>query len=251
MSDVKKEKKTKKATKAEVKKETKVKATVKKEKKETKKETALLNKKDQKRYHVINKIIRILAKIARVCLMIFVPFVILSMFFIPIIFKNYEISGNVIKFDETSIIVRDNGLTFKFGDNIQVFDCNTTAIDNLTTYLSEHSKGAIIFTLEFSLLLLGIIAVLDIYIFGYVEKLFGNFEKEKTPFTEENADYILSIVKLVVAAKVVYIIMAIFGLFSEGIGSVNVFEILIIIVAYFIFKYAADVQKKVDTKIYD
>lgn len=251
MSEVKKEKKTKKTTKTETKKETKVKATVKKEKKEVKKDTALLNKKDQKRYHVISKIIKILAKIARICLMIFVPFIILSMFFIPIIFNKYEISGNVIKFDETSIIVRDNGLTFKFGDNIQIFDCNTKEIDNLTTFLTEHSKGTIIFTLEFSLLLFGIIAVLDIYIFGYVEKLFGNFEKEKTPFTKENANYMLSIVKLVIAAKVAYIIMALFGLFSEGIGSVNVFEILIVIVVYYIFKYAAEVQNKVDTKIYD
>ncbi len=245
MSEIKKEVKPKKTTKkktvTETKKETKVKS--------VKKESAVLTKKQEKNYKVLNKVIRILAKIARIFLMVFVPFIILSMFFIPIVFNKFEISGNVIKFDEAKIIIRDNGLTFKIGDNIQIFDCNTTEIDRITTFLTAHSKGTIIFSAEATLLLLVIIAIVDIYIFAYIEKLFGNFEKESTPFTVENTKYVLNIAKLLVVTKASILIMGMIGLLSRGISSISIIELLIGFVIYYIFKYGTALQKNSDMKI--
>ncbi len=78
MSEVKKEKEKKKTvkkkeTKEEVVKETKVKTT----RGRAKKKEVLLNKSDQEKYHIISKIVRILAKVGRVCLIIFVTFIVL------------------------------------------------------------------------------------------------------------------------------------------------------------------------------
>ena len=251
MSEVKKEKKSVKTTK----KETKVKTAKKKDnvikEEKSKKEKSVLTKKDQKRYKVLNKVIRVLAKIARIFLMIFVPFIALSMIIIPIIFNKFEMSANVVKFGDVSVLIRDTGISFKVGDNIQVLDCNTSEVDRIMTFLSSHSKEAIILSLELSLLILAVVTIFEIYLLSNIEKLFSNFEKESTPFTKENTDTILVVAKYLVAIKICVICMSIVGLFTDGLGSFGIFEILIVFVAYYIFKYATDVQKKVDTKICD
>ena len=250
MREVKKEK----SSKTKTKKETKTKTAKKKETvvkvEKTKKESGVLTKKDQKRYTVLSKIIRIFAKIGKICLMIFVPFVALAMILIPIVFNKFEISANVIKFGDASVIVRDTGLSFKIGDKIHVLDCNTSDVDRIMTFLSNHSKNVIILSLELSLLILGVVTVFEIYLLGNIEKLFGNFEKG-TLFTKENTDSILMIAKYLVAIKICSICIAIVGLFGDGIGTFGIFEILITFVAYYIFKYATAMQKKSDLKICD
>ena len=245
MSELKKEKKTKKTTVSETKKETKVKTT----KKKVEKENCLLTRKDQKTYKTLCKVTRVLAKICRVLLMIFVPFIVLSMFLVPIIFSKFEISGNVLKFDDASIIIRDTGLSFKLGDHVKVFDCNTTELDRITTYLTNHSKGSIIFAAELSLILLVGICVLDIYILMNLEDIISRSLSDKTPFTKENTDSILKIAKYLVAAKVIVIIMSFTGLFNGSVVSVSIIEILVVYILYYVFKYATSVQKMVETKI--
>ena len=249
MSEVKKEKKEKKVTKkktvTEAKKETKVKAS------KTKDNKGLLTKKEQKHYHVFSKIVKILAKIARIFLMVLVPFIVLAMILIPMMFNKFEITANVIKFNNASIIVRDDGLSFKIGDKIHVIDCDISEVDNIMTFLINHSKTTIIFMLELSLLLLVITAIFEIYLFSYLEKLFGNFEKDKTPFTKENTDILLIIVKYLVIIKICSICMVIVGLFNNSLTSFSIFELLTLYVTYLIFKYATNMQKKLDTTLSD
>ena len=111
MSEVKKENKTKTTTSktktSTTKKETKAKTTIKKVKEEKiKEDKVLLKKQEQKNYKLLSNITYIIAKICRVMLMIFLPFIVLSMVFIPIVFKKFEISANIMKFDNISIIIR-------------------------------------------------------------------------------------------------------------------------------------------------
>ncbi len=252
MSEVKKEKEKKKTvkkkeTKEEVVKETKVKTT----RGRAKKKEVLLNKSDQEKYHIISKIVRILAKVGRVCLMIFVPFIVLSMFLIPLIFKNFDVSANIIKFGNASIIIRDDGLTFKIGNNIRILDCDSSVVDRITDFLSNNDKGYIVASVELSLLFFSVLLILDIYLLTYIEKLFYNFETGKSPFNEDNSKYILLIAKLFIAIKVCGICMSLIGLFRNTLISISLIEILAAFVSYYIFKYAAGVQDKVETSIYD
>ena len=233
-----------------IKKETKVKE-IKKTKEIVAEEVLMLSKKEQTNYSILSKSTRIIAKIARICLMIFVPFIFLAMIIMPILLSKLEISGNVIKINDVNIIVRDSGVSFKIGDYVQVFDCNTNEFDKIMTFLNENSNGSIIFSFELSMLLLSIIIILDIYILINIENLFSNFEIQKTPFTEENTAYILAIAKYLLVSKIVTICLSMVCLFNPGFSSISIIELLIVFTVYYIFKYATNVQKKVDTKIYN
>lgn len=278
MSEVKKEKKTKKTVakkatvsekikKEEIKKEPKAavkKATVsekvkkeeiktepQKEVKVERKEKGLLKKKDQKNYSVLSKLIMILSRIGRILLMICIPFIILAMVIIPIVFGKCEISANVIKCDNVYVVIREDSVNFKIGDSVHTVYCNSDELNHLTDLLSNNSKGTILFFLEASLLLLAGLVILNIYILTYLEKIFTNFVHGKTPFTAENTNYILKIAKLLIAVEVVGLLMSMIGIFSVGEGVVGIVGILIIFVIYYVFKYATLMQKATETQIVD
>ena len=279
MSEVKKEKKTKTTTKKKVdveeekkepkkrttKKETKkeektTEAIVKKEEKVTKKRTTkekvkkqggLLDKNDQNKYNKLCKVVKILAKIGRICLMIIIPFIILAMIFVPIVFNKFSIDGNIIKFEGASIVVRDDTISIKIGDNIQVFDSNVKEFEPIMNFINNNSKGTIISWFEISLLLSAVVIILDIYILSNIEKLFDNMEKNKTPFTKENTDTILMIAKYLLASKITIIVMSMFSIFSDEVGSIRIISLLIVFILYYVFKYGTNIQKDNDTTICD
>lgn len=261
MSEVKKETKTKKAS--EVKKETKVKSTKKKvEAKEVKpakvvktkksiKEEVLLNEKDQHRYSTLCKIIRIITKIGRICLMILVPFIFIFMILVPFFFKNVNIESNIIKVDQMSIILQKDNVSFKVGDEISTFYCDQDEISRIVNFLNTHSNEKIVFLIESFLLTLGIVVVLEIYLLNYFEKLFTNLENNKVPFTEENTGYILKICKVLLALKLFVLLMSILDFYSSSLTSISVIEILVSFTIYYLFKYATAIQSKTTSKICD
>lgn len=253
MKEIKKETKTKstvtKKTKlSEEKKEVKVKSTRKK----TTEEKALLSKKEQTNYNSLCRIIYILAKVVRICLMIFIPFIILSMVFIPFIFKKVEVSANIVKFsDNVSIIVREDGISAKIGNNVHVLNCNTLEMDQLMTFLAGNSKSTVILRFEVSFLLLATIVILAIYLLNYIELLFDSFAKEKVPFTEENTDYVFKIAVYLLAVKVACLCLSLVGVFGKCFVKINIITILVMFAVYYIFKYATSMQKISTTKMCD
>lgn len=256
MKEVKKEsvekKTTTKAKASTTKKESKTKTTVRKTKKEKAKENlGLLNQKEQKNYSLLCKVINILAKIGRIFLMIFLPFIVLTMVFTPLVFKKYEVSANILKFDNVSIIMRENGISAKIGDSIYSINCDTTEMDHVMTFLTNNSKTSIILHFEFSLLILTTIIILAIYLLNYIECLFVNFVKEKTPFTKENTNYVLKIAVYLFVLKIACLCFSLVGVFTKCFVSINILAILIMFAIYYAFKYATSMQETTDTKLYD
>ena len=263
MSEKKKTTKSKTTTTKEKKKTTNVKEEKKskvvevkekktvKPKKTNEKNKGILNEKEKKYYKVLSKIIRVVFKIGRICLMICVPFIFLAMVLIPFAFKNFEINGNIVKFGDVGIVIRDNDISVKLGTSVNVLECNTQQIDKLVTFLNENSKIIIILNIELLLLSFGAIIVLTIYLFSYLEKLFDNFAYKESPFTMENTNYIFKIAIFLSIIKVVDLLLLAFEPVSQYSHSYGIIEILIVFVTYFIFKYATGVQNKVNTKIYD
>ena len=257
MSEAKKEKEkkvTKKATSKKVKeevKEEKIKNTKKetKPRKSTKKNEVLLNKKDQHRYSVLCKIVRILAKIGRVCLMIMVPFIFLFMIVIPFFFKKVEISSNIIKVEDMSIILHSDTVSFKIGDTIHSFNGNVEEINRVIDFLSTSSESKIVLSVEVFLLILGIMFVLEIYLLSYIEKLFLNFENEKVPFTEQNTQYLFKLCIMIVVIDVIGFCVSFADIFSFRFNTLGILGLLIIFVIYYLFKYATEMQKKSNTEI--
>ncbi len=268
MSEVKKETKTKKTTKkpAAKKEETKVvkkvaekkettkkveKVEVKEEKKEKKESKALMDNKSQIYYRSLSKIIKILAKIARIALMILVPFIFLGMIMIPIIFKGFEVEGNIVRVDDATIIISNDKLTVKINNEAKTFKADARDLDTLVKFLNENSKGSIITFIELSMLLLAIVLILDIYILSNLEKMFANFVKQKTPFTKENSKYIFKIVILMCVIKFINFCLTTAELNAININSISILGILIVFVIYIVFNYAVKLQEQTNDRLYE
>lgn len=253
MSEVKKETKTKKTTKVkEEKKETKVtKKETEKKTKGKKEDKVLLNDKDQVWYKSLCKIVKILTKIGKVLLMIFVPFIFLTMIIVPIAFNKFQIEANIIKFDDLNIIVNDDTITFKIGDDTHIIEADAQALDKITTFLTDNSKNSIITYIELYLLLVAIVMILNIYLLGYIEKLFANFVSKHTPFIEENLKYLFRIAIVASVIKFIDLCLNTVDLKSIEFSSLSIYSLLIIYSIYFIFKYAVKLQSENKTKICD
>lgn len=261
MSEVKKDKKSTKTTNkkaTEKVKEEKIKVTKKKDtdkeltkprKRVKKDDEIILNSNDQKTYTTLCKISKIIVKIARICLMIIVPFIFLLLFVIPIIFKKVEINSNVIKINDASIIIHNKNIAFKLGDNIHTVYCDSDKLDHVVDFLMNNSTGKIAFVIETILLTIGVIIVLEIYLLSNIESILHNMIEDKTPFTEENTNLVLKVCKLLLAIKVIFLIIMIVDLPIYNIVSCSIIELLIAFIIYYLFKYATGMQKIANTKI--
>ena len=224
------------------------------EKKEVKKRTrktkkVLLDKIDQKRYKVLSKIIKIFTKIGKIVLMICVPFVFLGMIITPIIFKNFEIESNIIKFNDATMILGEDNLTIKIADETEVIEYEQNSMDNIIRFFNENSKTSIIIFIELALLLIAIFLIIEIYMLQYVEKIFDNFLTKKTPFIEENTNYILKIAILLSIVKFMNLCLSMADLSILNYNTLGILEILMVYVLYFIFKYATQLQLEKETQI--
>ena len=256
MTEEKEKKTKKKVVKKELSKEPKKEKVIKEEKekkprKKTTKDKALLNEKEQKRYHVLSKIAKVITLLIRVCFMIIIPFVFLVMIIVPIFFNKVKIESNIIKYDDISVILNDDTINIKIGDDIHTFNSTTDNIRYVTDFLSNNSKGKIITFVEIALLLFAISIILDIYLLGYLEKIFNNFTKDETPFTDENTNYLLKICKLIFAVKIIDFLIILVLFLSISIKLEAIITVLAAYIFYYIFKYATEMQKQTKFKICD
>ena len=183
--------------------------------------------------------------------MIFVPFIFITMIIIPFIFKNYEITANIIKIDDINIVVNNDRVSIKIGNTAHVLKCNAEVLNQITTFLTENTKEAVVTYVELSLLLFAIVLILYIYILSYLEKLFHNFSNKKTPFIKDNAKYIFKIALFMCALKFISICLGIANVNLINIHAFSIIEILIVFAVYYIFKYAVKLQANTNDEMYD
>ena len=264
MSEVK-EKKTKKTTTKKTKvneeiKEPKVKKVVKeKEEKEVKPRTknkidtdkALLEEKDQIHYNALVKALKVITTIVKVCLMIIIPFIFIFMVLVPIFINKVDIESNIIKYEDMSFILKEDTISLKIGDEVRTFYLEKGDVDRISNFLSNNPKQKIIWLLEVSLVMLAAIIILLIYLLSYLEKILVSFKTEKTPFTDDNTNYILKMCKLLLAIGIINLLMTLIVSNSVRFDLVDVVEILGAYVIYFVFKYATKMQKIANTKMCD
>ena len=261
----KKEKKTTAKKEAKVVKETKKEKVIKekkvKEPKEDKvikevKEDALLDKKSQKYLRTLSKVVSILAKIGRICLMIVIPFIFIAMIALPFLMKKLDVNGNIIKFDDATIIINDDYVTFKVANSDYVSNVEHQELTYIANFLTNNTKGDILLICEVSLVFIATIVIINIYVMMYAEKLFKNISEKKTPFIEENANYIRRIGHtLIIMEIVLFVFSVLLAVFFPRIDYIenktSIFSILIVFIIYYVFEYAVKLQEKKDTKIYD
>ena len=251
--DTKKTKTTKKTTEADEIKENKV----VKAKQSKKKINAALTKKEQKYFRIMSRYISVVAKILRVCAMILVPIIVILMIMVPIMFKNIEFNGNIIKFNNAKFILKDDNITLNLGDKNYVLADGIEDMDHILEFFYNNTPGKVSAAALLSLFALAVTIVISIYILQYTERLFNNFYKDKTPFESDNCKYIRNIGRTMICDVVISLIFnIIISLLFKGLStiSINSFSLTLVVgiyVIYFIFIYGTNMQKEIDTSIYD
>ena len=251
-----KETKTNEVLKEEVDKPVK-KGREKKEKLVKQEKSILLSQKDQKYLRMITKFVSIVAKIIKICAMIIVPIILIVMILIPIMFKDVEFSGNIIRFNDARFVLNNDNITLNIGDKNYLVADGIKNMDKVIDFFNDNSIGKITTNVLLSLAFTVAIIIINIYIFQYIEKLFSNLYRHKTPYEDENCDYIRKIGRLMIINIIVKVVfdLILSLVFKNDImlntSGYTIMEIICVYVCYFIFLYGTNMQKKIDTQIYD
>lgn len=244
----------------------KPKEVVKKEivKEEIKEENYNLNKSDAKCLKTLSRIISIFAKIAKVLLIIAIPFLVVLMIIVPYIIKNIEIGDNYIKYKNPSgevltIQGEDISLSGKYiiryKDEITTGEIKYDLLGEIAKTIKDMDNTKIIVFSEVSLVLTVVSVILGVIFFTYLSKFFKNIS-EKTPFTLENVNYLKMMSYILIANIIVDILL---GFIVKTFIRVDIsnsygFSSIIIMMALacfsHIFKYGCNLQKNIDSSIY-
>ena len=241
--------------KEEVKEEKQEKKVIKKE--IIKKEEILLPKKNQKTLKVLSKIIYVITKILRVCAMIVVPIMAVVAILLPIVFSKIEANGNIIKVDDVRIVIKESSVTASIGEKTYLIGENLKNLDKVIDFLNDNSVLKIMIGVELALIFSIILIIINIYLLMYIEKLFKNIHHGKTPFTDENTDYIHKIGRIMIISIIFAMIFEfVLSLYTKNALSIHfashsIIAILAVYVIYYIFIYATKLQTKFESKIYD
>lgn len=215
---------------------------------------------DKKNLKWISKLVAVLSKIARICLYVGIVCLILTMTIIPTFINHTKVNNNEIKFKyrNSSFVmkVKDNKTFFYSDDEKVTTEKGTEAFDLITKYYNKYSRKQLIgYSEAFLLITVAYIFLLTILL-KYVEKLFNNINKEDTPFTKDNVFLFKNIIKFKVASMLVLLFgMISFSFVNDAVNpfdhtSLNIIELLIIIVCYYIFKYGYKLQESSKEKLY-
>ena len=220
------------------------------------KEEVLLEKKSQKELRVISKVAYILAKIGRVCLMIAIPFIFLSMIIVPFVLNKVNVDGNIIRIDDASFILNEDNVIAKIGNNTYISEENLSVYGDIFNFLNKNELTRLLWFIELALGFVAISVIIAIYQLINVEKLFKSFHKEKVPFTKENCNHVRNICNLLVASAILSIVAEIvlsliMPSFNINIASFSIMQLLVMFIIYYLFRYATEMQKKSNTVMYD
>jgi len=210
-------------------------------------------KEKQNKMKGLSKAIYIIARICKICVMIGVVCVALTMIVTPILTCNVKVEeDNTIKLfnkpleyerqDARIIIKGELGAYASFSDEDMIILNNiidkveNTSMLKLTIF-SEIAFGTLCVALVFMYL-----------VFRNLEKLFVNIHNGDTPFTLENVKYIKTIAFLMIA---VIIIPNVIGIFGEmiidqdlniGFEMFDLIYILFLFTMAYIFEYGYEIQ---------
>ena len=150
-----------------------------------------------------------------------------------------------------------DSITANIGDKTYLLADNIKNMNKVINFLNNNSVLKLMIGLELTLVFSIIVIIINIYLLGYIEKLFDNFYRNKTPFTNENTNYIRKIGRVMIISLVASVIFEIVLsiIIKDGyevhFKSYSIIGILIVYIMYYIFTYATKLQDKSDCNIYD
>ena len=220
----------------------------------------MIEKDKQRKLKVLSKIIYILAKIGKILTYIAIPFIVLGMVIIPILMNKIDVKNDRIilkdKGNVISIVEKNDKLTINVKGAKVAEVTSVKDISKIKDFFNNNSKGTIIASGETALAFALISIIIAIILLRHVEKLFKNINKNDTPFTYDNVDYIrriaflmiINIILPAIASAVIELILKVD--LNIHFGAYNLIEILALYVLVYIFEYGCKLQQDSKCKIY-
>ena len=222
-----------------------------------------LNEKEKKYLKRISKVLSVFASIGKVLVTIAIPLTIISMIILFVVFNKFDYHNNTLYFDNDRVftIEEDNdGMTIVYDDKtselLKIDIEDQVTLLKVKNFMNNNVKGIILAYIEIYLLSVVAMAVVSRMILDKVKRFFGNIHDGNTPFTEENTEslrkiWILQLVNLGISIVVGIILQILISSDTSELLEVNgIFEILTVIVMYYIFRYGTMLQSKSKMTIY-
>ena len=160
------------------------------------------------------------------------------------------------KGNSISIVEKNDKLTINVKDAKVAEVTSAKDISKIKDFFNNNSKGTIIASGETALGFALISIIIAIILLRQVEKLFKNINKNDTPFTYDNVDYIrriaflmiINIILPAIASAVIELILKVE--LNIHFGAYNLIEILALYVLVYVFEYGCKLQKDSKCKIY-
>ena len=220
---------------------------------------ACFDKRKQNIIKILSNVIYILAKVAKVFIIIGIVCSLFGMIVVPAIIKNIDVTDDSItvfdykiNFENTS----DDKLIIKHGDSKLIeFGSEDIYSKKLINEINDENKSKIFSFIELNLLVATFTLMLSYFMLTYIEKLFMNISKEDTPFTDENLTYIREILILYIVCACIPVVssmlsQAFFG-YSSHYNGFSITLILVLFVGVYLFEYACMLQKNSKLKMYE
>ena len=239
------------------------------EKEKEKEKNYSLEKKESKRLKGISKFIYVVTKICEVCVTVGLVCLLLAMLVVPVLSSNVKVnfkedsgitSGTITILDHEITYERSKTLvTINDGDNKNGLEIvsnpkDVDAFNKAFDYLEQGNYTTAIMFVEFELLIIAIILVIEILILKKVYRFFKNVRNEETPFSKENIELLEKFGKMLIYAFVISLVSKIINSIvlsnSMNINLTDIMEILFVYFLLYIFKYGYKLQKETKGKIY-
>lgn len=218
-------------------------------------------KEKQRNMKGLSKAIYIISRICKICVIIGIVCVALTMVIAPILTSNIKIEeDNTIKIFNKPIEYerQDAHIIIKgeLGNYASISDEDMIVLNNIIEKIENTSMLSLTIFSEVAFGTLCVALVLMFLVFKHLESLFVNIHNGETPFTLENVKYIKTIAFLMIA---VIIVPNIIGVFTEmiigqdlniGFEMFDLIYILFLFTMAYIFEYGYEIQLDSKGKMY-
>ena len=222
-----------------------------------------LNEKEKKYLKRISKVLSVFAAIGKVLVTIAIPLTIISMIILFVVFNKFDYHNNTLYFDNNRVFTieeNNDGMTLVYDDEtselLKIDIEDQVTLLKVKNFMNNNGKDKILAYIEIYLLSVVATAVVSRMILDKVKRFFGNIHDGNTPFTEENTEFlrkiwVLRLVNLGISMVVSIVLQILISSDTSDLIEVNgIFEILTIIVIYYIFRYGTMLQSKSKMTIY-
>ena len=214
----------------------------------------------QKKVKGLSKAIMIIAKIAKVFVVIGAVCIALAATVVPIVCANVKVENNELKvFGEVVKYERnENEVTFTHKEDIEKVtkESDVQTLNKVLKFAEENDMKKVIVLSEMAFAFLAGILVVTIMLLDNIIKLFTNIHDGETPFTLENIAHINNIAKLLIIAAIIkFVGGGIAEAFYDEVFDINfslndILYILIIYCLSYIFEYGYEIQLDSKGKMY-